>query len=290
MAKRANGEGTLRKRSDGRWEARYVSPEDNKQHSIYGKTQKAVREKLQKTLQELSEYADLQGQDMPVSAWLDIWLKNYTSNIKPATLYSYTSAVRSRIKPYIGDKSLRQLTTNDIQNIYITMKNEGLTPKTIKDVHGVIHKALSQAVKLRYIKYNVSEACVIPKQERKEIQPMDNTDIAKFLRAVQGDEYEPVFFIALFTGMRQGEILGLTWSCIDFDNGMIHLSKQLLRSRDKSGCYFGSLKNGKPRTIYISNSVAEVLMRRKEAQLIEKQNAGSMWTQEEEWRDLVFTN
>lgn len=292
MAKRANGEGTLRKRSDGRWEARYVSPVDNKQHSIYGKTQKAVREKLQKILQEFSEYAELQGEDMSISAWLDIWLKNYTSNVKQSTLSTYRSAIETRIKPYIGEKSLKTLTTSDIQDIYTTLNKEGLSPKTVKNTHGVIHKSLAQAIKLRYIKYNVSEGCVIPKIERTDIRPLDEKDIVRFLKEIKGDKYEAIYFVTLFTGMRQGEVLGLTWDCIDFENNLIYLNKQLVKLRDRPKSYrFGSLKNGKSRTIYMSNSVADVLRKHQIAQDIARRNAGEAWIGDKtQWKDLVFTN
>lgn len=290
MARRPNGEGTFRKRPDGRWEARYYTP-DNKQHSLYGKTQKEVREKVAKKLQEVKEYDELDGEDLLVSEWLDIWLKKYTSNIKPATLYAYRSAVRSRIKPVIGDKKLRDLSASHIQNIYVQMQDEGLASKTINDIHGVIHKALNQAVKLHYIKSNVSESCVIPKIETKNLQVMEQPDIIRFLQAIKDDIYADLHFIALFTGMRQSEIIGLSWNSIDFDNGIIRLSRQLLRSRDKSGCYFGSLKNGKERIVYMPSSVIDILKRRKKIQNEERLRGGKEWLENNKpWKDLVFTD
>ncbi len=292
MAKRTNGEGTIRKRNDGRWEARYFDPIDGRQHSIYGKTQKAVSEKLRLTLCKIDEHRDIENIDILVTEWIDIWLKNYTSNIKPSTLVTYMGTIDTHLRPCIGAKKLRKLSGNDIQTIYTKMLEQGLSPKTIKNTHGVIHKILDQAIKLQYIKYNASEACVIPKVERKEISPMDEKDIAKFLEAIKGDKYEDVFFVTLFTGMRQSEVLGLTWDCIDFENNTVFLNKQLVKNRsNRKEFYFSSLKNGKSRQIYISNSVAERLKERKKRQEKERKSAGKSWMgNDTEWSNLVFTD
>ena len=291
MARRANGEGTYRRRKDGRWEARYRSPVDDKQHSVYGNTQKAVKDKLKEIQLKIDAYKELRGADMLMSEWLDIWLEDYTSNIKPATRYAYASAIRSRIKPAIGDISIRDLKTEDIQKMYMDIRREGLTPKTIKDIHGIVHKCLGQALKLRYINHNVSEACVLPRQERKEIQVMDEDEIEKFLTMIKGDCCENIFFVTLFTGMRQGEVLGLTWDCVDFETNILRVDKQLLRPRDGSPIYFGTPKNDKPRYIYASDSVMEVLRAQKAKQLADKKNAGDKWIrQKSPWKDLVFTD
>lgn len=292
MAKRTNGEGTIRKRNDGRWEARYFDPIDGRQHSIYGKTQKAVSEKLRLTLCKIDEHRDIENVDILVTEWIDTWLKNYTSNIKPSTLATYKGTIETHLRHTIGVKALRKLTANDIQRVYTGMQAQGLSPKTIKNTHGVIHKILDQAIKLRYLKYNVSEACVIPKVEQKEISPMDEEEIAEFLTAIKGDMYESVYFVTLFTGMRQSEVLGLTWDCIDFENNTIYLNKQLVRDRNNyKEFYFSSLKNGKSRTIYISRSIAEVLKQRKTEQEKARKSAGRNWVgRNTEWSNLVFTD
>ncbi len=292
MAKRTNGEGTIRKRNDGRWEARYFDPADGKQHSIYGKSQKSVRERLRLILCRVDEHRDIDCVDISVSEWIDIWMKNYTSNIKASTLATYKGTIETHLRPNIGDKKLRNLTANDVQIIYTKMQEQGLSPKTIKNTHGIVHKMLGQAIKLHYLKYNVSEACVIPRVERKEISPMNEADIANFLAAIKGDKYESVYFITLFTGMRQSEVLGLTWDCIDFKNNTIYLNKQLVRDRNQyTEFYFSSLKNGKSRKIYISESVSEALKQRKVLQEKEKKMAGKNWIGDNtEWSNLVFTN
>ena len=291
MAKRANGEGSMRKRSDGRWEARYYSPIDNKQHSIYGKTQKAVKEKLNAIQIDFDSYRDLRGEDMRMKDWLNVWLEKYNGNIKQGSYSVYKSAIRSRLCPHIGHLRMRELTTETVQDMYLSMLQDGVTAKTIKNVHGVLHKSLEQALKLQYIRKNVSDACVLPRIEKREIQPLDDDQIREFLIQIKGDLCERIFHVALFTGMRQSEILGLTWDAIDFNNGIIRINKQLLRSRDSSGAYFGSPKNGKERIVYMPHHVKDILSAQKDEQDLFRMAAGDKWVYDiAPWKNMVFTD
>ena len=128
---------------------------------------------------------------------------------------------------------------------------ECLSAKTVKNVHGVLHKALQQAVLIGYLRYNPADACILPRIERKKIKPFDDAQITAFLSAIQGNRYETLFILTLFTGMREGEVLGLTWDCIDFHTGIISVEKQMQLHRDKGskGYEFVSPKNGRSRTI-----------------------------------------
>ncbi len=127
----------------------------------------------------------------------------------------------------------------------------GSSPKTIRNTHGVLHKALSKAVELRYISFNSSDACVLPRVKKKEIKPFEDSDIKAFLQHIeQGERLKELFIIALFTGMREGEICGLPWNSIDFDKGIISIGQQLLKEKKKGGkCYIDSTKNDKVRII-----------------------------------------
>ena len=290
MGKRTNGDGSFRKRKNGLWEARYYNPVDGKQHSIYGETQREVKDKLKERLFDIEETKDLVNEDMLVSKWFEIWLAFYTSNIKPSTKDVYKCLIRSRIVPEIGDYTIKQLKTDHLQHFYVQMLNDNLSPKTIKNIHGIIHKAMEQAVKLHYVKENVSKACILPKVERRSVHPLDETEVADFIREIRNDKYETIYLVALFTGMRQGEVLGLTWSSIDFEKNIIVLQNQLIRSREGAYYYFGSLKNGKTRTIYMSNYVANLLKECKKLQRQNRQKAGKAWVKKGGlWDDLVFT-
>ncbi len=288
--KSAKGMGTIRKRSDGRWEARYTigrNPGTGKQvqKSVYGKTQAEVRKKLQAICVSIDEGAYTEPSKYTLSQWFEVWLKEYTSNLKPYTIRSYDSYIKNRIIPAIGSIKLSSLNTNEIQSLYNNLNNNTeLSSKTIKNIHGILHKALEQAIKIGAIKNNPSDACQIPRVEKPEIKALEDKDITIFLKAIQGHKYETLYLVDLFTGLRQGEILGLTWDCIDFENSSITIYRQLQKINGKYK--FISLKNDKKRFITPASAVMKLLSDHKRLQNEWRLKAGAMW----ENSSLVFTN
>lgn len=290
----AQGNGTIRKRPDGRWEARFTVGRDpgtgkQIQKSIYGKTQTEVRKKLQQTCSEIDNGTYVEPTKLTVSNWLDIWLEEYTANLKPYTLKSYTGIINNHIKPSIGSVKLNSLSTHTIQGFYNksfkgTNLKQGLSPKTVKNIHGVLHKALEQASNIGYIKFNPTNSCTLPRMEKSEIKPLEYEEIVIFLKAIQGHKFEKLYIVDLFTGMRQGEILGLTWDCIDFQKGTIRIYQQLQKIQGEYK--FVSLKNDKGRKIAPAPSVIAALKEHKKCQIQWKLRAGDLWND----TNLVFTN
>lgn len=162
-----------------------------------------------------------------------------------------------------------------------------LSAKTIKNIHGVLHKALQQAVLLNYIRYNPTTACVLPKIVKKEIRPLTDQQTAQLLNLLKGSKYEIPLTVDLFTGLREGELLGLMWNCVDFEKGTLLINKQLRRSQRKGGTYyFSPPKNNKGRTIAPAPYVMKLLQTQKAQQAEQRLLAGPMW----EDSGLVFTN
>ena len=287
----AQGAGMIRQRPDGRWEARYTvgrNPGTGKQiqKSIYGKTQKEVRQKLTEKLSQIDQGIYTDAVKITLGAWLDIWISEYSGNIKERTRILYDGHIQRHIKPALGAVKLDALNTPAIQKFYNSLqKKNGLSAKTIKKIHGVLHKALQQAVEIGYIRFNPSDACKLPRVERVAIKPLEDYQIAAFMKAVHGHPLEAVYIVDLFTGMRQGEILGLTWDCIDFDKGTITIYRQL--QLIKGEYKFVSLKNDKPRQITPAPYVMQVLSRHHKRQLQARLQAGEAWENE---NDFVFTD
>jgi Site-specific recombinase XerD len=294
----AQGNGTIRQRPDGRWEARYVTGYDagtGKQirKSVYGSTQKEVRQKLNAAVKALDDGTYTEPSKMTVSQWLDIWLASYMGGVKPRTLMTYTGDIENHIKPAMGAVKLEALNTHTIQTFYNALcqprgEKKALSPKTIKNIHGCLHKALKQAVMLSYIRFNPSDACTLPRIERQDIKPLDEAQISAFLEAIQGHKYEIILQVVVFTGIRQGEAIGLTWDCVDFTNGTILISKQLQRTRGGNGGYhLVSPKNDRPRTITPAATVMTLLKQQRARQSEWKLRAGEDWLDQ---RNLVFTD
>lgn len=296
----AHNSGTIRQRPDGRWEARVTigtNPGTGKpvRKSIYGATQKEVRQKMQKTIVEVDEGIYAAPSKLTVKQWLEIWTTEYLGSVKETTRQRYCMDINNYIVPALGAVKLSVLTPAAIQKLYNSLispdrKPKPLKPKSIKNVHGTLHKALKQALKLGYIRSNPTEACTLPRIEKAEISPLDAPEIRNFLAALDDSEYSTLLKVDLFTGLREGEILGLQWSCIDFERGTILVNKQLSRPRVKGDTYrFTSLKNDKPRTVYPAPYVMNLLKEHRRIYLEKRLLAGVCWD-EGEFPDLVFTN
>ena len=290
--KNAKGGGTIRKRSDGRWEGRYsigFDPKTGKQiqKSVYGATQKEVRQRLTQVTAEIDEGTYIEPNSIKLSEWLKTWLRDYIGNVKPATVKSYTDHVNLNIIPYLGKTQLSKLSPAMIQSMYNTLQREkGLSAKTIKNVHGVLHRALTQAQKMGYIRLNPLEAVTLPRIEKKQIKPMEDEDLIRFLKEIKGNPYELVFFVTVFTGLRQGEILGLTWDCVNFEQNTLYINKQHGKVKGGQEYVFGSLKNDKPRLIVAADGVMDALREQKARQRRWAELAGKAWNNAD---NLVFT-
>lgn len=216
MPKRnAQGAGSIRQRKDGTWEARYTMGRDpgtgkQKQKSVYGKTQAEVLKKLQAVQADLNSGTYVEPSRTTVGAWADMWSAEYLGNVKAATRAGYEGNIRKHIKAELGFVPLQKLQPHNIQMFYNGLLASGKAPKTIRNIHGTLHKILDQAVKLGYIKHNPSSLCTLPRIEKRELKVLSDDLLREYISAIEGHRHEAVFLVALLTGMRQGEVLGLT--------------------------------------------------------------------------------
>lgn len=261
----------IRQRPDGMWEARLMV--NGKRKSVYAKTKKEVKEKLVKMMQDANDGLMIDESSMTVMKWMEEYIASYMSDVKPATMAAYVNDINRHIIPALGKIKLKDLSPIQVQRFYKDLITSGLSPKTVRDIHGVLHGALDKAIRMDMIKRNVSELCDLPKNRKKEMHPLSDVQVQDFLqRARDGDpDFYPVFFIAFFTGMRQCQIVGLTWDCIDFNNGTIHIYRQYscIEYGQRKGQYdFAPLKNDKERTFRVATSVMTMLRKVKLSQVI----------------------
>ena len=295
----ANGAGTIRKKAvirNGKeytfWEGRYTAGYDpgtgkQIQRSVTGKTQKEVSQKLKAITHELDLGTYIAPSKMSVAEWLTIWSDIYLCNVKPRTVEIYKTSIRHHISPALGAIKLEELSAPAIQNFYNNCtKQKKLSPKSIKNIHGVLHKALQQAVASGYLRFNPACSCTLPRVQKSEIIPFDDNDISAFLREIKGSRHEVLLTITLFTGLREGEVMGLTWDCVDFDHGIITVNKQLQHNRSTGEYSLAPTKNSKGRTITPASFVMTLLKQHHAAQAKERLFAGSAWVES----NFVFTD
>ena len=302
--KGAKGGGTIRQRPDGRWKARYtlgIDPGTGKQiqKSVYGKTQKEVRQKLTAITAEIDSGTYIPQDKTTFEQWLNIWLDEYMGDKKYGTIRNYKNACRYHIIPYIGQCRLSDLKPHMIQTLYNRLQRgeddkPPLSPKTIRNVHGVLSKALNQAVLNEMIRSNPAQLTTLPRKEQKEIETLSDKQIQQFSVLVEQDSYRAILKFILFSGVRESEAIGLTWDCIDFDRGTIRIHHQLLQRPKSAGGYtLAPLKNDRERLLTPPPTLLALLKERKHEQMQQRMKAGLAWhgwgSAEEQNTWFVFT-
>lgn len=245
--KRANGEGNIRKRKDGRWEGRYTAgydPVTGKRiiKNVLGKTQAEVKEKLKQAL-ELSQQTDVvKAESYTVGSWLDTWYEVYAKpNIRLATAERYRLMIETYTKPRIGQIPLNKLTPLDLQRLYKELmesgrqqesksKGKGLSSTTVRSLHLMLHCAFKQAVKERLISCNPTEDCTAPKAQKIEMKILPPEHINAYLKAAEKHNALPMFYLELVSGLRKGELVALRWDDLDTATNTISVSKQYVRN------------------------------------------------------------
>jgi len=291
----ASGSGSIRQRPDGRWEARVTigtNPGTGKpiRRSIYGVTQKEVRQQMTAILRDLDRGTYQAPNKITVSGWFQEWLDTFCAiKVKPLTLQAYQAIIKKHILPQIGAMELQAVRGPHIQKIYNTMTEAGLSGKTVKNVSAVLHKAFNVALKQGMISVNPCGAAELPKAVHREITPLTDEDIPAFLEAIDASPMRNAYALCLFAGLREGECLGLSWKQVDFQRGRITVCQQLQKEKARGGKYYiaPTTKNSKPRTIEPPPIAFTYLQAERVKQLENRIAAGAAWSNPD---DLVFTD
>lgn len=258
--KRANGEGNIRKRKDGRWEGRYTAGYDIKtgkriNKNVLGKTQAEVKEKLKAAMAE-SQVLDVSREDeYTVATWLKTWYDLYAKpNVRVATADRYRLMIDPYTIPRIGKIKLKKLTSRDLQKLYKDLMekgrvntksghgNPGLSSTTVHSVHLMLHCAFERAVKERLIPRNPTADCIAPKIRKMEMKILAPENIKGYLDAAGQRGLLPMFYLELVSGLRKGELVALLWSDLDVQNKTISVNKQYVKNPN------GKLTLSRPKT------------------------------------------
>lgn len=290
MAKRrGNHEGSEpRLRADGRWQANYVGSDGRRRSVITprGSTKSDCRDALKAALRRSEDgFAPVDGR-LTVGRWLDTWLANYvaggTRPKRAGTIASYTSVVENHLRPRLGRIVLSRLTRDHVEEALAVITASGVSPSTTAHIFHVLRIAMNEAVRSDVLRSNVCQRVRAPESAAAVISPWDADEINRFLDALSGDRFGPLFTLAIATGLRQGELLGLTWSDVDWTTRTLRVERQLLRTG-----IFGPPKSAAGlRTIGISDLATYALRAQRNRQVSDRLRAGNRWSNE---RDLVFT-
>ena len=250
--RRANGEGNIRKRKDGRWEGRYTvghDPETGKAiiKNVLGKTQAEVKEKLKKAIEENVGIDYGRAKTYTVGTWLEVWMENYAKvKLRPSTFKTSQGFLKNHIKPQIGSVPLADLTSLDLQRFYKHLldggrvdrieakkKPKGLAPKTVRNIHQMIGSAYNLAMEQNLVSRNPTQGCALPKVEHKEMKTLTADQLSAFFQEAKDSGVYELYYLDLATGLRRGELLGLKWTDVDLDRGILKIQRAISRQNGK---------------------------------------------------------
>jgi integrase len=288
--KRGNGEGSITKRKDGRWMARYTvhTAKGPKRKHVYGKTRKEAADKLAKVLSDRTEGIVYDDENMTVGEYLDRWLKGSVhGSVRQSTYDRDANLVKNHLKPALGRIKLKNLSPAHVQGFYRDRLDSGLSASTVHKLHAILHKALARAVTWHMVPRNVTETVVSPQPAPREMRPLSPAETRRLLDAACGERFEALYVLAITTGMRQGEILALKWSDLDLEdpeNATVSVRRTLTRNGGRVA--LGDPKTKKSRrAIRLTPQAVEALKAHLDRQLREIEILGDRY----EDRGLLFT-
>lgn len=284
MKRRANGEGAVYRRRDGRWEGR-VSLGDGGRRSLFGKTQREVLDKLRALEREQERGLPLAIGHGSVGEFLAGWLESSRPRVRLRTWIRYEQLARVHTAA-MAKLPLAKLGPQHLERLYAMCLRAGAAPMTVRHLHALLHKAMDQAEKWGLVARNVVTLVSPPRATHQEMRTLNEEQTRAFLAAVSGDRLSSLYLLAVTTGMRQGEILALRWRDVDLDHTSVQI-QQTIQSLPGSGYIFTSPKTVKSRRkVELTNTMIGALRQHRTRQIEERFAAAGGWHE----LDLVFTN
>ncbi len=276
--KRGNGEGTIHRRKDGGWCAQYTvyTAEGRKRKTIYGKTRAEVAAKLTKAMSDRDGGMMFEAGNLKLGEYLRRWLEDSVKDtVRTTTFDRYEQIAKNHIIPVLGDLKLKNVTSTHLRGLY-KEKLRFLSPRTVQYVHVTVHKALKQALNDGLILRNPTESVKPPQVRREEIRPLSPEQVKVLFKAAQGDRLEALYILAVHTGLRQGELLGLKWDDVNLESGTLQVRRTLVRTKDGPVLAAPKTKSSR-RSVKLTGSATDALRSHLECQQREIEEAGSHW-------------
>jgi integrase len=279
MGKRGNGEGSLSRRKDGLYMARYTveTATGAKRKALYAKTRKQAAEKLTAAMADASKGITADGGPKTVGAFLTRWLENSVrGSVRKSTYDRNESLCRVHLIPALGRKKLKTLGAADVAGFYRSRLDSGGSAASVRKMHETLHKALKQAVRWGYMTKNPAADVDAPTVHTEEVHPLTRDQARRFLKVARGDRLEALYVVALHTGLRQGELLVLRWEDVNIEEKTIIVWRTI--TKDGGKLLIGPIKTAKGRrTVKLTRDATEALREHLTRQLAEIDGLGGLF-------------
>jgi len=273
--RRGNGEGSIYQRPNGRWSAQLSV--HGRRLSYTGATHKECLEWVRKTRNQLEAGLNLAGANARMSEFLEQWLQSIKETVKPKTWIQYEHIVRGHILPDLSRVKLKDLRPDQIQALYNRKLNSGVSPNTVRLIHAVLHRSLRQALKWGLIPRNPASVVTKPKSARKEMKALHADQVRALLSVAKQGRNEALYYLAVTTGLRRGELLALRWDHLDWETGQIRILQQLQRINGMGLVFSEPKTTSGRRSVVLGPSVLEKLREHSKRQQLVRQFAGKRW-------------
>ncbi|WP_167958629.1 tyrosine-type recombinase/integrase [Anaerosporobacter faecicola] len=283
----------ITQRKDGRYQGRFTS--HGKRYTLYDKNLRTLKKRLADAKYEAEHGTYCTGGQVTLNNWYQTWLEEYKSIVvKNSTILLYTTSYERYIQHSLGNRQLKEIRTIQIQKLYNDLQKNGLSVGTIQIVHAVLFNIFKLALKNEILMKNPCIGVEIPREDKKEPRVLTATEQEIFLEQIRGNYYESLLKVALGTGLRIGELLGLQWEDIDFDHNIISISRTLLYMKSrKTGHFCFQFQTPKSRTskriVPLIPALVEVLREQQQFQQRLRIARGPFWTPLSSMGNLVFT-
>jgi integrase len=286
MGRRGNGEGSITRRKDGLYMARYTveTATGTERKALYAKTRKEAAQKLTEALANAEKGINADAGSMSVGTFMKRWLEDSVrGSVRQSTYQRDESLCRVHIVPALGKKKLKTLNAADVQRFYRAKLDSGLSSATVHKLHVLLHKALKQAERWGLVPRNVADDVDPPKVHKEEVWPLTDEQARKLLETAKGNRLEALYVVAVQSGLRQGELLALRWEDVDLEARTVQVRRTITRDGGKHTV--GSAKTAKgSRTVKLTRDAKKALQEHLERQLAEIDKAGDKWRE----NGLVF--
>lgn len=250
-------------------------------------TKKDAEKRLSELLSQLDNGIYIKPKKTTLAEYLELWLNEYAkNNLSPRGFERYSGIIRKHLIPDLGKVTLTQLKPEHLQKHYTAKLNDGLSARTVRYHHALIHVALQTAVKWGLVSRNIADAVDPPRIRRNEMQTWDQDDVNRFLEGVKDSPYYALFYTALFTGMRRSELLALRWQDVDCIYCQIYVNRSLHQLKNGSFIFTQPKSAKSSRTIALTPSTILMLREYQEKQKLEREMLGTSLAD----GDLVFSN